>query len=224
MAELESLMKKAQDQVLRAVRAEVVEGNLSKAVTLYALAGGIYLEALREVRVRCTSCMSRLRELKDYATPWRPASALEEGAEGATFKPEESDSGSDDDEEEAALFKRPDYEMICHLEGVLVLGKSSYGPCSDIGLVELVPKVLRLAGLTPCRTRRRSRSPDRRPVRKVLLYGPSATGKTCLVSAIVARNSEATVYYVSTPMLLNSPIGPREAAPASPPSMLPTPQ
>ncbi|XP_049512340.1 uncharacterized protein LOC125940327 [Dermacentor silvarum] len=141
MAELESLMRKAQDQVQQAVRAEVFEGNISKAVTLYALAGGVYLDALREVRARCTSCMGRLRELKDYATPRRRACvAAEVGPEGAARKPEESDSGSDDDDDEAGLVTGPDFEMICHLEGVLILGKSSCGPCSDTGLVELVPK------------------------------------------------------------------------------------
>ncbi|KAL1469883.1 hypothetical protein MTO96_040802 [Rhipicephalus appendiculatus] len=109
MAELESLMRKAQDQVQRAVRAEVMEGNISKAVTLYALAGGIYLDALREVRARCTSCMDRLRELKSYATPRRrgPA-AVEAAAEGAPLQPEESDSGSDDDDDEAGLVTGPD--------------------------------------------------------------------------------------------------------------------
>ncbi|KAL1429852.1 hypothetical protein MTO96_015632 [Rhipicephalus appendiculatus] len=197
-------MRKAQDQVQRAVRAEVMEGNISKAVTLYALAGGIYLDALREVRARCTSCMDRLRELKSYATPRRSGpAAVEAAAEGAPLQPEESDSGSDDDDDEAGLVTGPDFEMICHLEGVLILGKSSYGPCSDTGLVELVPKVLRLAGLASTRSKHRSRSPERRPVRKVLLYGPSVTGKTCLASAIVARNSNATVYYVSMPVLLN---------------------
>lgn len=197
-------MRKAQEQVQRAVRAEVMEGNISKAVTLYALAGGTYLDALREVRARCTSCMYRLRELKRYATPRRrgPA-AVEAAAEGAPRKTEESDSGSDDDDDEAGLVTGPDFEMICHLEGVLILGKSSYGPCSDTGLVQLVPKVLRLAGLASTHSKHRSRSPDRRPVRKVLLYGPSVTGKTCLASAIVARSSNATVYYVSTPVLLN---------------------
>ncbi|XP_065308221.2 vacuolar protein sorting-associated protein 4-like [Dermacentor albipictus] len=203
MAELESLMRKAQDQIQQAVRAEVFEGNISKAVTLYALAGGVYVDALREVRARCTSCMGRLRALKDYATPRRRASAEADTEDAGARKPEESDSGSDDDDEEAGLITGPDYEMICHLEGVLILGKSSCGPCSDTGLVELVPKVLRLAGLASSHSRRRSRSPDRRPVRKVLLYGPSVTGKTCLASAIVARNTNATVYYVSTPVLLN---------------------
>ncbi|XP_054921060.1 uncharacterized protein [Dermacentor andersoni] len=220
MAELESLMRKAQDQVQQAVRAEVFEGNISKAVTLYALAGGVYMDALREVRARCTSCMGRLRALKDYATPRRRAAAEADTEDAAVRRPEESDSGSDDDDEEAGLVTGPDYEMICHLEGVLILGKSSCGPCSDTGLVELVPKasnrpmtpivlltrnqyVLRLAGLASSHSRRRSRSPDRRPVRKVLLYGPSVTGKTCLASAIVARNTNATVYYVSTPVLLN---------------------
>ncbi|KAL1486012.1 hypothetical protein MTO96_047135 [Rhipicephalus appendiculatus] len=109
MAELESLMRKAQDQVQRAVRAEVMEGNISKAVTLYALAGGIYLDALREVRARCTSCMGRLRELKSYATPRRRGPAAVEAAEeGAPLKPEESDSGSDDDDDEAGLVTGPD--------------------------------------------------------------------------------------------------------------------
>ncbi|KAH7933476.1 hypothetical protein HPB49_012971 [Dermacentor silvarum] len=184
MAELESLMRKAQDQVQQAVRAEVFEGNISKAVTLYALAGGVYLDALREVRARCTSCMGRLRELKDYATPRRRACvAAEVGPEGAARKPEESDSGSDDDDDEAGLVTGPDLEP------------------PDQRLT--IEQVLRLAGLASSRSRRRSRSPDRRPVRKVLLYGPSVTGKTCLASAIVARNTNATVYYVSTPVLLN---------------------
>ncbi|KAH9379626.1 hypothetical protein HPB48_022058 [Haemaphysalis longicornis] len=70
-------------------------------------------------------------------------------------------------------------------------------------------QVLRLAGLVPNRSgRHRSRSPDRKPVRKVLLYGPSATGKTCLTSAIVARCADATVYYVSTPVLLHRRVQP----------------
>ncbi|XP_077531217.1 vacuolar protein sorting-associated protein 4B-like [Haemaphysalis longicornis] len=70
--------------------------------------------------------------------------------------------------------------------------------------VQASVRVLRLAGLVPNRSgRHRSRSPDRKPVRKVLLYGPSATGKTCLTSAIVARCADATVYYVSTPVLLH---------------------
>ncbi|CAN8014633.1 unnamed protein product [Ixodes persulcatus] len=197
MTDVQILLKEARDQGLRGAQAELIEGNLSKAVALYTIAGGSYLEALRSVRLKCTECMTRLRELKNYAC----SSSSSRGTQKTVIKQEDSDSGSDDEDEEQDNGSGIDREIVCHLEGVLVLGRSSYRPCSDKGIVGLVPKVLRLAGLGA--KRHRSLSPERKPLRKILLYGPSATGKTCLPSTLVSRSINATVYYVSTPVLLN---------------------
>lgn len=83
-----------------------------------------------------------------------------------------------------------------------MLGKTPSRLCSDTGIVKLVPKLLRLAGFT-AKKHRRAESPERQLVRKVLVYGPSVTGKTCLPSTLVSRGVNATVYYVSSPVLLN---------------------
>lgn len=96
MNDLQAMLKSARNQAHRAAYAEVSEGNLSKAVTLYALAGSAYLETLHSIRTRCGECMTRIRELKSYAV----STSASRGSDGTATKPEDSDSGSDDDDED----------------------------------------------------------------------------------------------------------------------------
>ncbi|XP_064490230.1 vacuolar protein sorting-associated protein 4-like isoform X2 [Ornithodoros turicata] len=97
------------------------------------------------------------------------------------------DDNADDDLDDG----RP----VCHLDGVVILGNTR-SKCPDVGIALLIPKITSLASLDPL-DRRKAKN-----IRKILLYGPSATGKTCLPLSLADSFVNSTVFYVVTPLLL----------------------
>ncbi|XP_064487941.1 vacuolar protein sorting-associated protein 4A-like [Ornithodoros turicata] len=83
---------------------------------------------------------------------------------------------------------------ICEMEGLFVLG-SPTGRCVDVDAPDVVQLVAQLL-------RRKKEPASSEPSRSVLLSGPAATGKCCLVRALSLGIRSSTVYYVYLPQFL----------------------